>query len=281
MNQETLDRLDLAENLGCKAATEIKNILTFPEIPEDVNKVDFVSAKLQESIKDGTDLYEVLEESLGIIDGLSLPRLPAKALDLLIQTIFQLDSFAEESDDYVDLAGNHELSFLLTDLLLAPQLSEETLSFVLGQESDLGHGVTNWDGVPSHYFAIAISPRFGTETLDKVFADFAGAMSVELLQNPNSSNELIKTIHAFDLATNLSHHNPYDWKTTSGIQNAITDAFPGVSAEILDLAKSFDWSTFNGPIEIFEAIIDWRLNARSHINNFPFVSQLPRFYQKL
>jgi hypothetical protein len=280
MNQETLDRLDLAENLGCKAATEIKNSLTFPEIPEDVNKLDIVSLKLQESIKDGADLYEVLEDSLDVIGGLNLQRLPAKSLDLIIQTIFRLDNFAEESDDYVDLAGNYELSFLLTDLLLAPLLSEETLSFVLGQESDLGHGVTGWDGVPSHYFAIAISPRFATETLDKVFTDFAGAMSAELLQNPNSSNELIKTIDAFDLATNLSHDNPYDWKTTSGIQNAITDAFPGVSAEILDLAKSFDWSNFNGPIEIFEAIIDWRLNARSHKNNFPFVSQLPRFWRE-
>ena len=279
MNQETLDRLDLAENLGCKAATEIKNISTLPEIHEDVNKVDVVSLKLQESIKDGSDLFEVLEDSLDVIEELSLQRLPAKSLDLLIKTIFQLDGFAEASEDYVDLALNNELSFLVTDLLLAPLLSEETLSFVLDQQSDLGTHVTGWDEVPSHYFAIAISPRFATETLDTVFADFVGAVSLEVLQNPNSSNELIQSIDAFNLASSLFLDDPYERGTsTSGVQNAVAEVFPGVSAEILDLAKPFDWS--NETLDIFEAIIDWRLNAKSNGSNFPFVSQIPKFWRE-
>ena len=279
MNQETLDRLDLAENLGCKAATEIKNISTLPEIHEDVNKVDVVSLKLQESIKDGSDLFEVLEDSLDVIEELSLQRLPAKSLDLLIKTIFQLDSFAEASEDYVDLALNHELSFLVTDLLLAPLLSEETLSFVLDQQSDLGTHVTGWDEVPSHYFAIAISPRFATETLDTVFADFVGAVSLEVLQNPNSSNELIQSIDAFNLASSFFLNDPYErGKSTLGVQNAVAEVFPGVSAEILDLAKPFDWS--NETLDIFEAVIDWRLNAKSNESNFPFVSQIPKFWRE-
>ena len=279
MNQETLDRLDLAENLGCKAATEIKNISTLPEIHEDVNKVDVVSLKLQESIKDGSDLYEVLEDSLDVIEDISLQRLPAKSLDLLIKTIFQLDSFAEASEDYVDLALNHELSFLVTDLLLAPLLSEETLSFVLDQQSDLGTHITGWDEVPSHYFAIAISPRFATETLDTVFADFVGAVSLEVLQNPNSSNELIQSIDAFNLASSLFLDDPYErGNSTSGVQNAVAEVFPGVSAEILDLAKPFDWS--NETLDIFEAVIDWRLNAKSNESNFPFVSQIPKFWRE-
>ena len=279
MNQETLDRLDLAENLGCKAATEIKNISTLPEIHEDVNKVDVVSLKLQESIKDGSDLYEVLEDSLDVIEDISLQRLPAKSLDLLIKTIFQLDSFAEASEDYVDLALNHELSFLVTDLLLAPLLSEETLSFVLDQQSDLGTHVTGWDEVPSHYFAIAISPRFATETLDTVFADFVGAVSLEVLQNPNSSNELIQSIDAFNLASSFFLNDPYErGKSTLGVQNAVAEVFPGVSAEILDLAKPFDWS--NETLDIFEAVIDWRLNAKSNESNFPFVSQIPKFWRE-
>ena len=279
MNQETLDRLDLAENLGCKAATEIKNISTLPEIHEDVNKVDVVSLKLQESIKDGSDLFEVLEDSLDVIEELSLQRLPAKSLDLLIKTIFQLDGFAEASEDYVDLALNNELSFLVTDLLLAPLLSEETLSFVLDQQSDLGTHITGWDEVPSHYFAIAISPRFATETLDTVFADFVGAVSLEVLQNPNSSNELIQSIDAFNLASSLFLDDPYErGNSTSGVQNAVAEVFPGVSAEILDLAKPFDWS--NETLAIFEAIIDWRLNAKSNGSNFPFVSQIPKFWRE-
>ena len=279
MNQETLDRLDLAENLGCKAATEIKNISTLPEIHEDVNKVDVVSLKLQESIKDGSDLYEVLEDSLDVIEDISLQRLPAKSLDLLIKTIFQLDSFAEASEDYVDLALNHELSFLVTDLLLAPLLSEETLSFVLDQQSDLGTHVTGWDEVPSHYFAIAISPRFATETLDTVFADFVGAVSLEVLQNPNSSNELIQSIDAFHLASSFFLDDPYErGNSTLGVQNAVAEVFPGVSAEILDLAKPFDWS--NETLDIFEAVIDWRLNAKSNESNFPFVSQIPKFWRE-
>ena len=279
MNQETLDRLDLAENLGCKAATEIKNISTLPEIHEDVNKVDVVSLKLQESIKDGSDLFEVLEDSLDVIEELSLQRLPAKSLDLLIKTIFQLDSFAEASEDYVDLALNHELSFLVTDLLLAPLLSEETLSFVLDQQSDLGTHITGWDEVPSHYFAIAISPRFATETLDTVFADFVGGVSLEVLQNPNSSNELIQSIDAFNLASSFFLNDPYErGKSTLGVQNAVAEVFPGVSAEILDLAKPFDWS--NETLDIFEAVIDWRLNAKSNESNFPFVSQIPKFWRE-
>ena len=279
MNQETLDRLDLAENLGCKAATEIKTISTLPEIHEDVNKVDVVSVKLQESIKDGSDLFEVLEDSLDVIEELSLQRLPAKSLDLLIKTIFQLDSFAEASEDYVDLALNHELSFLVTDLLLAPLLSEETLSFVLDQQSDLGTHITGWDEVPSHYFAIAISPRFATETLDTVFADFVGAVSLEVLQNPNSSNELIQSIDAFNLASSFFLNDPYErGKSTLGVQNAVAEVFPGVSAEILDLAKPFDWS--NETLDIFEAVIDWRLNAKSNESNFPFVSQIPKFWRE-
>ena len=279
MNQETLDRLDLAENLGCKAATEIKNISTLPEIHEDVNKVDVVSLKLQESIKDGSDLFEVLEDSLDVIEELSLQRLPAKSLDLLIKTIFQLDSFAEASEDYVDLALNHELSFLVTDLLLAPLLSEETLSFVLDQQSDLGTHITGWDEVPSHYFAIAISPRFATETLDTVFADFVGGVSLEVLQNPNSSNELIQSIDAFNLASSFFLDDPYErGKSTLGVQNAVAEVFPGVSAEILDLAKPFDWS--NETLDIFEAVIDWRLNAKSNESNFPFVSQIPKFWRE-
>ena len=279
MNQETLDRLDLAENLGCKAATEIKNISTLPEIHEDVNKVDVVSLKLQESIKDGSDLFEVLEDSLDVIEELSLQRLPAKSLDLLIKTIFQLDGFAEASEDYVDLALNNELSFLVTDLLLAPLLSEETLSFVLDQQSDLGTHVTGWDEVPSHYFAIAISPRFATETLDTVFADFVGAVSLEVLQNPNSSNELIQSIDAFNLASSFFLNDPYErGKSTLGVQNAVAEVFPGVSAEILDLAKPFDWS--NETLDIFEAVIDWRLNAKSNESNFPFVSQIPKFWRE-
>ena len=279
MNQETLDRLDLAENLGCKAATEIKNISTLPEIHEDVNKVDVVSLKLQESIKDGSDLYEVLEDSLDVIEELSLQRLPAKSLDLLIKTIFQLDSFAEASEDYVDLALNHELSFLVTDLLLAPLLSEETLSFVLDQQSDLGTHITGWDEVPSHYFAIAISPRFATETLDTVFADFVGAVSLEVLHNPNSTNELIQSIDAFNLASSLFLDDPYErGNSTLGVQNAVAEVFPGVSAEILDLAKPFDWS--NETLDIFEAVIDWRLNAKSNESNFPFVSQIPKFWRE-
>jgi hypothetical protein len=279
MNQETLDRLDLAENLGCKAATEIKNILALPEIPEDVNKLDIVSLKLQESIRDESDLYEVLEDSLNVIEGLNLQRLPTKSLDLLIQTIFQLDSFAEESDEYVNLASDHELSYLLTDLLLAPLLSEQTLSFVLDQESDLGTCVTGWDGVPFHYLAIAISPRFSTETLDKVFADFVGAVPVELLQNPNSSNELMQRIDAFELASSFFLDDPYERReSTSGVQNAIAEAFPGVSAEILDLAKPWDWT--NQTLDIFEAVIDWRLDATSNKNIFPFVSHVPRFWRE-
>ena len=279
MNQETLDRLDLAENLGCKAATEIKNISKLPEIHEDVNKVDVVSLKLQESIKDGSDLFEVLEDSLDVIEELSLQRLPAKSLDLLIKTIFQLDGFAEASEDYVDLALNNELSFLVTDLLLAPLLSEETLSFVLDQQSDLGTHVTGWDEVPSHYFAIAISPRFATETLDTVFADFVGAVSLEVLQNPNSSNELIQSIDAFNLASSFFLNDPYErGKSTLGVQNAVAEVFPGVSAEILDLAKPFDWS--NETLAIFEAIIDWRLKAKSNESNFPFVSQIPKFWRE-
>ena len=279
MNQETLDRLDLAENLGCKAATEIKNISTLPEIHEDVNKVDVVSLKLQESIKDGSDLFEVLEDSLDVIEELSLQRLPAKSLDLLIKTIFQLDGFAEASEDYVDLALNNELSFLVTDLLLAPLLSEETLSFVLDQQSDLGTHVTGWDEVPSHYFAIAISPRFATETLDTVFADFVGAVSLEVLQNPNSSNELIQSIDSFNLASSFFLNDPYErGKSTLGVQNAVAEVFPGVSAEILDLAKPFDWS--NETLDIFEAVIDWRLNAKSNESNFPFVSQIPKFWRE-
>ena len=279
MNQETLDRLDLAENLGCKAATEIKNISTLPEIHEDVNKVDVVSLKLQESIKDGSDLFEVLEDSLDVIEELSLQRLPAKSLDMLIKTIFQLDSFAEASEDYVDLALNNELSFLVTDLLLAPLLSEETLSFVLDQQSDLGTHITGWDEVPSHYFAIAISPRFATETLDTVFADFVGAVSLEVLQNPNSSNELIQSIDAFNLASSFFLNDPYErGKSTLGVQNAVAEVFPGVSAEILDLAKPFDWS--NETLDIFEAVIDWRLNAKSNESNFPFVSQIPKFWRE-
>ena len=279
MNQETLDRLDLAENLGCKAATEIKNISTLPEIHEDVNKVDVVSLKLQESIKDGSDLFEVLEDSLDVIEELSLQRLPAKSLDLLIKTIFQLDGFAEASEDYVDLALNNELSFLVTDLLLAPLLSEETLSFVLDQKSDLGTHITGWDEVPSHYFAIAISPRFATETLDTVFADFVGAVSLEVLQNPNSSNELIQSIDAFNLASSFFLDDPYErGKSTSGVQNAVAEVFPGVSAEILGLAKPFDWS--NETLAIFEAIIDWRLKAKSNESNFPFVSQIPKFWRE-
>ena len=279
MNQETLDRLDLAENLGCKAATEIKNISTLPEIHEDVNKVDVVSLKLQESIKDGSDLFEVLEDSLDVIEELSLQRLPAKSLDLLIKTIFQLDGFAEASEDYVDLALNNELSFLVTDLLLAPLLSEETLSFVLDQQSDLGTHVTGWDEVPSHYFAIAISPRFATETLDTVFADFVGAVSLEVLQNPNSSNELIQSIDAFNLASSFFLNDPYErGKSTLGVQNAVAEVFPGVSAEILDLAKPFYWS--NETLAIFEAIIDWRLKAKSNESNFPFVSQIPKFWRE-
>ena len=279
MNQETLDRRDLAENLGCKAATEIKNISKLPEIHEDVNKVDVVSLKLQESIKDGSDLFEVLEDSLDVIEELSLQRLPAKSLDLLIKTIFQLDGFAEASEDYVDLALNNELSFLVTDLLLAPLLSEETLSFVLDQQSDLGTHVTGWDEVPSHYFAIAISPRFATETLDTVFADFVGAVSLEVLQNPNSSNELIQSIDAFNLASSFFLNDPYErGKSTLGVQNAVAEVFPGVSAEILDLAKPFDWS--NETLDIFEAVIDWRLNAKSNESNFPFVSQIPKFWRE-
>ena len=279
MNQETLDRLDLAENLGCTAATEIKNISTLPEIHEDVNKVDVVSLKLQESIKDGSDLFEVLEDSLDVIEDISLQRLPAKSLDLLIKTIFQLDSFAEASEDYVDLALNHELSFLVTDLLLAPVLSEETLSFVLDQQSDLGTHITGWDEVPSHYFAIAISPRFATETLDTVFADFVGGVSLEVLQNPNSSNELMQSIDAFNLASSLFLDDPYErGNSTSGVQNAVAEVFPGVSAEILDLAKPFDWS--NETLDIFEAVIDWRLNAKSNESNFPFVSQIPKFWRE-
>ena len=99
------------------------------------------------------------------------------------------------------------------------------------------------------------------------------------MQNPNSSNELIQSIDAFNLASSFFLNDPYErGKSTLGVQNAVAEVFPGVSAEILDLAKPFDWS--NETLDIFEAVIDWRLNAKSNESNFPFVSQIPKFWRE-
>ena len=54
MNQETLDRLDLAENFGCKAATEIKNISTLPRGKQTLtlSYLDKIEAKFADQLSD-------------------------------------------------------------------------------------------------------------------------------------------------------------------------------------------------------------------------------------